>query len=61
MSYQNDLMEEVEDTENKKKTLSDITVTKKQLNEPQKKVPRKKNVKMEIQKNKDTTNNLTES
>jgi len=36
-------------------------VTKKQLNEPQKKVPRKKNVKMEIQKNKDTTNNLTES
>ena len=61
MSYQNDLMEEVEDTENKKKTLSDITVTKKQLNEPQKKVPRKKNVKMDIQKNKDTINNLTES
>jgi len=61
MSYQNDLIEEVEDTENKKENSSNISVTKKQSNEPQKKVPRKKNVKMEIQKNKDTTNNLTES
>jgi hypothetical protein len=61
MSYQNDLIEEVEDTENKKENSSNISVTKKQSNEPQKKVPRKKNVKMDIQKNKDTTNNLTES
>ena len=61
MSYQNDLIEEVENTENKKENSSDISVTKKQSNEPKKKVPRKKNVKMDIQKNKDTINNLTES
>jgi len=61
MSYQNDLIEEVEDTENKKENSSNISVTKKQSNEPQKKVLRKKNVKSDIQKNKDTNNNLTES
>ena len=61
MSYQNDLIEEVENTENKKENSSDISVTKKQSNEPKKKVPRKKNVKMDIQKNKDNNNNLTES
>ena len=60
MSYQNDLMEEVDDnSENKKDTSSKITEKKSTSNEPKIKVPRKKNVKMDVQKNKDTHSEST--
>lgn len=60
MSYQNDLMEEVnDDSENKKDTSSKITEKKTTSNEPKIKVTRKKNVKMDIQKNKDNNSNST--
>lgn len=60
MSYQNDLMEEVDDnSENKKDTSSKITEKKSSSNEPKTKVPRKKNVKMDVQKNKDTHSEST--
>jgi len=60
MSYQNDLMEEVDDdSENKKDASSKITEKKSALNDPKIKVPRKKNVKMDVQKNKDNHSNST--
>lgn len=57
MSYQNDLIEEVDDLENNKETSSKIIEKKKSLNEPKIKVSCKKNVKVEVKK-KDTTSNL---
>lgn len=60
MSYQNDLMEEVDDdSENKKDASSKITEKKSTSNEPKIKVTRKKNVKMDVQKNKDNHSNST--